>query len=67
VLRGDEAPAEEIVRAQRLDHPPLVARRLEVDVELDAREPRGGEVREPLVERRRGGEVGAVVVREHEP
>jgi hypothetical protein len=58
---------DEPVRAQRVDHARLVARQLEVDVELDAGERGGREVGEPLLERQRGRQVMRVVVREQQP
>jgi hypothetical protein len=45
------------VGAQGGDHTLLVAGQLEVDVELDLRERGAGEVREPVVERRRRVQV----------
>ena len=47
-VRRDQRALDQPVRAQRLDDARLVAGQLEVDVELDARERRRGEVREAL-------------------
>ena len=66
--RRDQRPLGEPVLAQRVDHPPLVARELHVDVQLDAGPRVLGEVGEPLLERdRRPALDDPVVVGEHEP
>jgi hypothetical protein len=56
------------VGTQGVEHRELVAGELEIDVELDPRERRGREVREPFLQRvRRARRRVLVVVREHEP
>ena len=49
----DQRPLDQAVRAQGVHDAPLVAGQLQVDVELDAREARTGEVGEALLERGR--------------
>jgi hypothetical protein len=66
VLRGDKRALDQAVRAQRVHHLRLVARELEVEVELDAAERLRGEVGEALLERRGVGGQVLVVVGEHE-
>ena len=61
-----ERALDEAVLAQRVDHPLLVARELEVDVELDAVERAAREVGEAVLERRRAVDV-LVVVGEQQP
>ena len=54
--------------AERVEHPELVARELEVDVEFDPREPIAGEIGERLLERqRRAGTRVLVIVRHDQP
>ena len=54
--------------AQRIEHAQLIARELDVDVELDASEGRPGEVRERLLEgERRALAQVLVVVRDQQP
>ena len=60
VLARHERALDKVVVAQRLDHAGLVARELEVDVELDVGERLGLQVLEALVEA--GGVVERVVV-----
>ena len=65
--RGDERALDQPVLAQRVDDALLVARELEVDVELDAVERAGREVGEALLERRRAVDVPVVVREQQRP
>jgi hypothetical protein len=63
----DQRALDQAVLAQGRDDALLVARELEVDIELDALERAGGEMGEAVLQRGRLRQIDRVVVRKQEP